>query len=112
MRVIELHQKDLLKQILADNIDEKLEEIKHQYLRYKQQIINTYQSSKVIFLECPYQSLIIWNFTKNDPSPGVFQKDQKTLECYIAKLNKIIKEINGNQTVLRLVQDFEFSINI
>lgn len=95
---------------LADNLDEKLEEIKNQYLRYKQQIINTNQSSKVIFLECPYQSLIIWNFIKDHPSPGVFHNDQKTLECYIAKLNKIIKDINGNQSVPRLAQDFEFSI--
>ena len=95
---------------LAENLDAKLYQIKRDYIEYKEQLMITNASCKVIFLECPHQSLIVWNFLKGHPTPGVFRDDQKTLEDYITKLNYIIQEINGNQVVPHLAQDLVFSI--
>ena len=95
---------------LADNLDQKLEEIKRDYIAYKEQILTVNNSSKIIYLECPYQSLIMWNFGKGHPCPGIFKEDKKILESYITKLNLIIKDINGNQVVPHIAQDFVFSI--
>ena len=52
----------------------------------------------------------MWNFGKGHPCPGIFKEDQKILENYITKLNLIIREINGNQVVPHIAQDFVFSI--
>lgn len=95
---------------LADNLDEVLNEIKRNYITYKDKLLITNPTSKVIFLECPYQSLIMWNFAKGHPSPGIFSENQKTLELYITKLNVIIREINGRQVVPHLAQDFQYSV--
>lgn len=95
---------------LSNNLDEKLDQIKHEYIAYKQQIITTNPNSKVIFLDCPFQSILIWNFIKGHPHPGSFTQDQKTLELYTTKLNCIIKEINGDQVVPRIAQDISYSV--
>lgn len=95
---------------LADNIETKLQTVKANYLNYKEQILIANSNSKVIFLECPFQSLIIWNFLKNHKHPGIFKEDQKILELYISKLNKIIQEINGTQVVPHISQDLIFCV--
>ena len=96
--------------LLSNNLDGKLEEIRQSYVEYKEKILRINSGSKVIYLECPYQSLIMWNFGKGHPTPGIFIHDQKILEDYTTKLNKIIAEINGKQVVPHLAQDFQFSI--
>ena len=63
---------------LSDDLDRKLEEIKQAYIAYKEQILAVNSGSKVIYLECPYQSLVMWNFGRRHPCPGIFMEDQKT----------------------------------
>ena len=64
----------------------------------------------VIFLQCPYFSLIIWNFLKKHPFPGSFEKDQKILEDGIILFNRKIKELNGDRAIPNLNLDFMYSI--
>ena len=94
---------------IHDDIEARLEEIKNNYINYKQQILQINPDSKVIFLDCPYQSIIIWNFLKGHPCPGSFQNDQKKLEKAIIDLNLIIRDINGKQIVPRLALDMIYS---
>lgn len=94
---------------LPDDIDARLEQIKQSYIRYKSQILDANNTAKVKFLDCPYQSMIIWNFVKGHTSPGSFSSDQKTLECAIKSLNVIIRDINGDQVVPRLSLDMVYS---
>ena len=95
---------------LAENIETKLASVIDSYLIYKQQVLEANKESKIIFIECPFQSLIIWNFLKGHPTPGVFKEDQKILEQYISKLNNKIKEINGNQVIPHIAQNFGFCV--
>ena len=95
---------------LIDNPEDKLVQIRNDYIAYKQQIKNANKNSTIIYLECPFQSIVIWNFVKGHPSPGSFKDEQRLLESYITKLNHIIKEINGDQVVPHLSQDMIFSI--
>lgn len=95
---------------LVNNPEHKLDQIKNDYIAYKQQIMNANKNSTIIFLECPYQSIVIWNFVKGHPYPGAFKDEQKILEQYVTKLNRIIKELNGDQVVPHLSQDMIFSI--
>ena len=95
---------------IADNLEAKLNSVVQSYIAYKQQILSVNNRSKVIFMECPFQSIIIWNFLRKHPHPGSFKNDQRQLEDYIAKLNCKISEINGNQVVPHISQDLIFSI--
>lgn len=95
---------------LADNLDDKLQTVVEDYIAYKQQILSVNIHSKIIFMECPFQSILIWNFLKQHPHPGSFKQDQQILEQYITKLNQQIKLINGNQVVPHISQDMVFSI--
>ena len=95
--------------LVPENLDAKLDEIKRNYLLCKRDIIQANPSAKVIFLDCPYQSIIIWNFLKGHPCPGSFENDQKRLESAITILNTIIRDINGNQIVPRLALDITYS---
>ena len=94
---------------LPADVTARLEEIKDNYIKYKSQILEANSNAKIIFLDCPFQSLIIWNFLKGHQSPGIFEEDQKTLELAIKTLNTIIKDINGNQVVPRLSLDMIYS---
>ena len=95
---------------LVNNPEQKLVQIQNDYIAYKQQIKNANKNSTIIFLECPFLSMVIWNFVKGHLSPGAFQEEQRLLEQYVMKLNRIIKEINGDQVAPHLSQDMIFSI--
>ena len=95
--------------LVPENLESKLNEIKENYIACKLAIIESNPSAKVIFLDCPYQSIIIWNFLKGHPCPGSFESDQKRLESAVTTLNTIIRDINGNQIVPRLPLDMTYS---
>lgn len=91
---------------LVDNLEEKLDYIRTSYMNYKEQVLKANGESTVIFLECPYMNVEIWNRTKNHPSPDVFKFEQEDMETAVDKLNLIFKEINGEIRTPRLAQDF------
>ena len=95
---------------LPQNIEERVNHIIEEYTNYKRKILEYNPNSIVIFLDCPYFSLVIWNFLRKHPSPGLFEKDQKKLEEAILSLNLKLKELNGDRAVPRLAKDFMFSI--
>ena len=94
---------------VPEDLESRITQVKENYLDYKTQILQANQIAKVIFLDCPYQSIVIWNFLHNHPSPGCFETDQKRLEEAIKSLNLIIREINGDQVVPRLSRDLVYS---
>lgn len=96
--------------LLPQDPQERVQQIIEQYIEYKQRIIECNPDAKVFFLECPYFSLIIWNFLKGHPHPGMFDQDQKRLEDAIYSLNLKIKEINGDAIVPRLAVDMVYSL--
>ena len=96
--------------LLPDNIENRINEVIERYANYKKTILKYNPDSIVIFLQCPYFSLIIWNFLKKHPFPGSFEKDQKTLEDSIILFNKKIKELNGDRAIPNLNLDFMYSI--
>ena len=95
---------------IPHNINARIEEIIIKYTEYKQTILLYNPEATVIFLDCPYLSLIIWNFLRKHPSPGSFEADQKILEQGILVLNRKLKDINGPRPVPRLSLDFMYSI--
>ena len=90
---------------VPDDLEHKVLTVKANYINYKQKVILANPQAVVKFLECPYQSIVIWNFLKGHPYPGRFEKDQKRLEVAIKALNIFIKEINGDQIVTRISKD-------
>ena len=94
---------------LTTNIETKITDIITQYKELKREIITRNNRSKVIFLECPYFSLLEWNKHKNHPNPDLFSEQQKILEASIDKLNKEMQSINGNIRRTRISQDMVFS---
>ena len=106
----ELTQKSGKYIYVPDDIENRVLSVKENYINYKQKVINANPNAIVKFLECPYQSIVIWNFLKGHPHPGTFEKDQKRLEEAIKTLNIIIKEINGDQIVTRISKDQIYSI--
>lgn len=90
---------------ISDNLDDKLEEIRLSYIKYKEKILSVNSGSKVIYLECPYQSLIMWNFGRGHPTPGIFNQDQKVLGIYTNKItwlkisNSLSKKRKGHKSI-------------
>lgn len=95
---------------IPQNIDERVDQIIEQYIDYKRKILEYNSDAIVIFLDCPYFSLVLWNFRKKHPSPGLFEQDQKKLEAAILTLNGKLKDLNGDRAVPRLAKDFMYSI--
>lgn len=94
---------------LPRDINARVEQIIEQYSTYKRRVLECNPQATVLFLECPYFSIIIWNFLKGHPHPGIFNNDQKKLEEAIVLFNLKLKELNGNRVVPRLSVDFMYS---
>lgn len=48
----------------------------NEYTVFKEQMIMAKSSAKIIFLECPWYSIIAWNCVKGHPDPSIFQESQ------------------------------------
>ena len=94
---------------LAEDIDNKLQEIEHSYIAYKEKVLRVNSNSTVIFLECPSFSIPVWNRVKGHYYPERFDNEQLELEKAIKTLNYIIRAINGNMRVPKLSLDLEDS---
>lgn len=92
------------------DIETRIDEIIDKYIKYKARILQYNAGATVIYLECPFFSIIIWNFLRKHPSPGIFELDQKRLEDAILTFNLKLKDINGDRAVPRLTLDFIYSI--
>lgn len=95
---------------LTDNIENTLDSVRIAYASYKEQVLNANSDSTVIFLECPYINIEIWNRAKNHSSPDMFRFQQAEMERTIDKLNLILRELNGECRTPRLAQDFTHSL--
>lgn len=94
---------------LVPNVEDALERIRINYTKYKEQVLRANRESTVIFWECPYMNIEIWNRAKGHSSPDIFKFEQSEMENTIDKLNLILKEINGEIRTPRLAQDFTHS---
>ena len=94
---------------LPDNIENRIEEVIKSYAIYKERILQYNRDAVVIFLDCPYFSIVIWNFLRKHPYPGIFESDQRILEESILTFNRKLKDLNGDIVVPRLALDFMFS---
>lgn len=95
---------------LVEDVETRLLEIERKYSDYKDKILNTNGQSTVIFLECPYFSIPVWNKIKGHYYPECFEEEQILLEKAIKDLNSIFKGLNGCLRVPKLSIDMEFSI--
>lgn len=95
---------------IPQDINARIEEIIAKYIQYKETVLSYNPDATVLFLDCPYLSLIVWNFLRKHPTPGIFEADQKILEEGILALNRKLKDINGPRPVPRLTLDFMYSI--
>ena len=95
---------------VPEDINDKVQTVKENYIKYKEKILQANPEARVKILDCPFQSILIWNFLKGHPCPGIFEADQKRLEEAITNLNLIIHVINGNQIVPRLTKDQIYAI--
>ena len=94
---------------IPEDLEGRVRDVIDIYHNYKQKILQYNPEATVIFLDCPYFSLIVWNFLKGHPSPGKFKSDQKKLEEAILVFNRNLKDLNGDRPVPRLTVDFIYS---
>ena len=95
---------------LPAELERRVDEVIDKYIKYKHKILQYNSEATVIYLDCPYFSLTVWNFLRGHPSPGSFDLDQKRLEQAILAFNLKLKNINGDRCVPRLALDFIYSI--
>ena len=95
---------------LVNNVDEIANIIVETYRRFKQARLYRKPSSKIIFLECPYYSIVQWNKRKGHPQPDIFENNQEKLEKVINKLNEQLTELNLPFNPPRLAQDMIMKI--
>ena len=101
---------------LVDDIDSKLIEVERKTLQpyklYKEKVLDLNPNSTVIFLECPYFSITVWNRAKGHYYPETFNTEQIELERAIKELNYILRAINDNIRIPKISLDMEYSIKI
>lgn len=54
---------------------------------------------KVVFLECPYYSVSIWNFVKGSIERDQFKESDRILEAKIDSLNLCIRDLNEQNRI-------------
>ena len=82
---------------IVENIDERLDEIETQYTLYKERILSANAESTVIYLECPFFNIPLWNKHKGHYNPDGFEPDQILLEKAIKRLNIILRSITDDE---------------
>lgn len=95
---------------IPENLESRIEQVIDTYKHYKQRILDCNPDSTVIFLDCQYFSIIVWNFLKKHPCPGIFEQQQKRLEEGILIFNRKLKDLNSDRAVPRLALDFMYFI--
>ena len=80
---------------LVDNVEKRLLEIELDYSYYKEELIRENIDSTIIYLECPFFSIVEWNRKRGHYAPETFSDEQIRLEKGIKQLNIILKGING-----------------
>ena len=94
---------------LVDNIDNRLDEIDIEYTEYKECVHRANNQSTVIFLDCPFFSIPLWNKYKGHHNPDCFELEQATLERAIRRLNIILRSINDECRAPKLSLDLEYT---
>ena len=82
---------------VIDKVAEKLTQLKEQYKVFQDIILTSNPRTTIIFLECPYYSIIDWNRNKGfiDPIlPSTFSQQQTMLEQTIDTYNNNIRLLN------------------
>ena len=62
---------------LIDNVEDELKAIIQRYRKFKEELLKINNISTILFLECPYYSIPIWNEHKGGKTPENYQNEQK-----------------------------------
>ena len=95
---------------ITQNSDDIVNFIIEQYTQFKQERLYRRPSAKIIFIECPYYSIIEWNRIKKHPNPKAFTEQQERLEMMITELNTRIRELNEPENPPEISRDMIFKI--
>ena len=93
--------------VLKDNIEQIVDELINTYIETKQKLLKLNRRAKIIFLECPYYSLSMYNsYRKKHFKKDFFQQQQSKLIKAIDSHNERIKIINNPKNIPNFNQDF------
>ena len=95
---------------LVKNHGEIVNIIAEEYRQFKQERLYIKPNAKILFLECPYISILEWNRNRKHPEPELFTDNQKLLEGMIKELNECIREINLPYNLPQLSKDMIFKV--
>lgn len=95
---------------LVPNEDEIVNFVIEKYRDFKQQRLYNKPSARIVFIECPYYSIVDWNRCMKHPEPELFQNKQNKLEILIQELNVKIKELNLPLNPPQIAQDMIIKI--
>ena len=90
---------------IVPNFDNIVFTLMTRYVAYKQRLIQFRPTTRVVFLDVPFYSIINWNKQKGHPNPNSFLENQERLECAIIELNAATKQINLPLLPPHVIQD-------
>lgn len=90
---------------LVPNSDDVVNSTIESYRAFKQQRLYNKPAAQIMFIECPFYSIVEWNQRMRHPEPDSFQANQDRLEKMIIELNSKIKELNAPQSPPQIAQD-------
>ena len=98
--------------ILKDNIKTVVDSTIADYIQIKQELLGLNQRAKIIFLECPYYKLSMFNeYRKKEFDINIFTNQQKLLIEAIDYHNFKVREINGSTKIPNFNRDFTLRSN-
>ena len=95
---------------IVDNHDEIVNRIVDKYTEFKQRLIYRKSTTTVVYIDCPYFSILEWNNRRGHPNPSTFTNSQAILEGLISELNTRIQELNAPFKPPLIAQDMVFKI--
>ena len=90
---------------LVSNSDDIVNIVIEKYREFKQRRLLIKPSTRIIFLECPFYSIVEWNRRMKHPQPETFEISQNKLELMITDLNIKIKQLNEPLNLPQIAQD-------
>lgn len=95
---------------LVGNSEDIVNIIIEKYTQFKQEKLYMKSTARILYLECPYYSIVAWNSSRKHPQPEIFENNQERLESLITELNIRIRELNLPYNPPHLSQDMRFKI--
>ena len=93
--------------VIKDDITQVVDNTIADYLQLKQELLRLNPRAKIIFLECPYYKLSMFNESRNKTfESNFFIEQQKLLIEAIDYHNKRLQDINGSTKIPNFNRDF------